>query len=212
MAEPVPEYESTSAESDQWAHRAALLAELAGFSLPAPSVDAAFEVFSAAAPQGWRVELVEGEIHVTPPANGEHEEMVSELSGQARDHRRDLARYTGIGLRVPGASGSGRVIPDLVLAPRGSFADRQEWHDPSPVLLAAEVTSVSTAANDRVRKIRGYARAGIPVYVVVDREAAHIVGCTRPSGDDYRQKTTYKMGDPVPLPAPVGFTIDSGEL
>ncbi|MDT0411548.1 MULTISPECIES: Uma2 family endonuclease [Streptomyces] len=197
------------------------MAELAGSSLPAPSVDAAFEVFSAAAPKGWRVELVEGEIHVAPPAHGEHEEMVSELSGQARDHRRDLARYTGIGLRVPdtgiglrvpGASGSGRVIPDLVLAPRGSFADRQEWHDPSPVLLAAEVTSPSTAANDRVRKIRGYARAGIPIYLVVDREAAHIVVCTRPSGDDYRQKTTYKVGDPVPLPEPVGFTLDSGQL
>lgn len=96
------------------------------------SVEQAFELFSAAAPEGWRVELVEGEIYVVPPANGEHEEIVSELSGQVRDHDKKLGRYTGIGLNVPGASETGHVIPDLVVAPKGSFDDEDEWHDSAP--------------------------------------------------------------------------------
>ncbi|GAA2465693.1 hypothetical protein GCM10010273_60650 [Streptomyces lavendulocolor] len=70
------------------------------------------------------MELIEGEIHVTPPANGEHEEIVSEVTGQVRDHRKDLGRYTGIGLFLPGASVSGKVEPDIVLAPKGSFDDQ----------------------------------------------------------------------------------------
>ncbi|MEV6395558.1 Uma2 family endonuclease [Streptomyces sp. NPDC051907] len=176
------------------------------------SVEEAFDVFSAAAPDGWRVELIEGEIHVTPPANGEHEEIVSELSGQVRDHRKDLARYTGIGLFVPGASITGKIVPDLVVARKGSFADRQEYHDPSPVLLVAEVTSDSTAGNDRVKKIRGYARAGIPLYLLVDRESGQAVLCSSPAGEDYEQKTAYKLSKIVPLPDPLGFDLDTGEF
>ncbi|MET9804751.1 Uma2 family endonuclease [Streptomyces sp. NPDC006368] len=178
--------------------------------IPGMSVEEAFDMFSAAAPQGWRVELIEGEIHVTPPADGEHEEIVSEVTGQVRDHRKDLGRYTGIGLFLPGASVSGKVEPDIVLAPKGSFADQAEYHDPAPVLLVAEVTSRSTAGNDRVKKIRGYARAGIPVYLLIDRETEQAVVCTGPAGEDYGTKVPYKLGEVVPLPEPLGFDLDTG--
>ncbi|WP_327700209.1 Uma2 family endonuclease [Streptomyces sp. NBC_00459] len=176
------------------------------------SVEQAFELFSAAAPEGWRVELVEGEIYVVPPANGEHEEIVSELSGQVRDHNKGLGRYTGIGLNVPGASETGHVIPDLVVAPKGSFDDREEWHDAAPVLLVAEVTSESTAARDRDKKIRGYARADIPVYLLIDREEGEVLVYSEPSGDDYAKSLKHKLGLTVPLPAPLGFELDTAEF
>ncbi|MEV7678781.1 Uma2 family endonuclease [Streptomyces sp. NPDC088341] len=176
------------------------------------SVEAAFDVFDAVAPEGWRVELIEGEIHVTPPANGEHEEIVSEMSGQVRDHRKDLGRYTGIGLYVLGASVSGKIVPDLVIAPKGSFTDELEYHDPGPVLFIAEVTSRSTGQNDRVKKVRGYARAGIPVYLLIDREADQAVLCTVPVGEEYTCKVPYKISEPVPLPEPLGFELDTGEF
>ncbi|GAA0904886.1 Uma2 family endonuclease [Streptomyces thermoalcalitolerans] len=180
--------------------------------VPALSAEEAFEVFSAAAPEGWRVELIEGDIHVTPPANGEHEEIVSELSGQVRDHRKDLGRYTGIGLFVPGASKSGKVEPDLVLAPKGSFADQEEYHDPSPVLMVVEVTSPSTGDNDRRKKILGYARAGIPVYLLIDREAGQVVVHSQPEGDKYTSRVAYELSAVVPLPEPLGFDLDTGQF
>ncbi|MFC8915853.1 Uma2 family endonuclease [Streptomyces sp. NPDC057116] len=207
MALPVPEHEPYEPQDEPVDYRS--LAELLKNQVPGLSVEEAFGMFSAVAPRGWRVELIEGEIDVTPPANGEHEEIVSEVTGQVRDHRKDLGRYTGIGLFLPGASVSGKVEPDIVLAPKGSFADRTEYHDPSPVLLVAEVTSRSTAGNDRVKKIRGYARAGIPVYLLIDREAEQAVVCTEPSGEDYGAKAAYKLGEVVPLPAPLGFEIDT---
>ncbi|WP_237551465.1 MULTISPECIES: Uma2 family endonuclease [unclassified Streptomyces] len=102
-----------------------------------PLLEDAFSRLSAAAPDGWRVELIEGEIHVTPPANGEHEEYVSEAADQITTRRQDqsLRNYTGIGLNVPGASQTGHVIPDLVVAPKGTFDNKEEWHDPAPVLM-----------------------------------------------------------------------------
>lgn len=176
------------------------------------SVDQTFQLFSAAAPKGWRVELIEGEIYVVPPANGHHEEIVSELSGQFRDHDKGTGRYTGIGLSLPGTSDTIHVIPDLVIAPKGSFDDQQEWHAPDPVLLVAEVTSASTASRDRVQKIRGYARAGIPLYLLIDRDAGEVVVCSSPVGDDYAHKSSHKLGMPVPLPYPFGFEIDTSEF
>ncbi|MEV1081607.1 Uma2 family endonuclease [Streptomyces sp. NPDC050211] len=178
------------------------------------SVATAFERISAAAPRGWRVELIEGEIYVTPPANGEHEEFVSELVDQVTDRRpdRSLRNYTGIGLNVPGASDTGHVVPDLAVAPKGSFDSAEEWHDPSAVLLVAEVTSDSTAVRDREKKIHGYARAGIPVYLLIDREEAEVTVYSEPSGDDYAQGAKHKLGLAVPLPEPLGFELDTGEF
>ncbi|MFD4320165.1 Uma2 family endonuclease [Streptomyces sp. NPDC058548] len=173
------------------------------------SVQETFELFSASAPKGWRVELIEGEIYVVPPANGEHEEIVSELNGQVRDHDKGVGRYTGIGLSLPGTTDAVRVIPDLVIAPKGSFDDQQEWHAPDPVLLVAEVTSTSTARRDRVQKIRAYARGGIPLYLLIDREAGEAVVCSEPSGDDYGHKSIHKLGTVVALPHPLGFALNT---
>ncbi|MFE1308388.1 Uma2 family endonuclease [Streptomyces sp. NPDC058755] len=178
------------------------------------SVETAFERISAAAPQGWRVELIEGEIYVTPPANGEHEEIVSEVSHQFGRKAADdsLRNYTGIGLNVPGASESEHVIPDLAIAPKGSFDDQEEWHEATGILLVAEVTSTSTADRDRDKKIHGYARAGIPVYLLIDREAGEVTVHSKPSGADYAKAPKYKLGQTVPLPAPLGFDLDTSEF
>lgn len=142
------------------------------------SVEQVFELFSATAPKGWRVELIGGEICVTSPVNGEHEE----------------------------------IVPDLVIAPKGSFSDREEWHDPSPVLLVAEVTSDSTAERDREQKIQGYARAGIPLYLLIDREVGEAVVHAEPSANEYAESSRCKLGLTVSLPAPLGFELDTAEF
>ncbi|NUR03892.1 MAG: Uma2 family endonuclease [Streptomyces sp.] len=178
------------------------------------SVEATFERISAAVPMGWRVELVEGEIYVTPPANGEHEEILAQVNRQVIRQVPDdsLLNYFGIGLNVPGSSETGHVEPDMVIAPMGTFDDQEQWHDPSAVLLVAEVTSKSTADRDRHLKIRGYARAGIPIYLLIDREEAEVTVYSEPSGDDYTQNPKYKLGLAVPLPAPLGFELDTAEF
>ncbi|GGT54946.1 Uma2 family endonuclease [Streptomyces purpureus] len=212
MALPVPEYEPSDSHEETPDYVSLVLS--ARNKIPGMTVEEAFDMFSALAPEGWRVELIEGEICVTPPANGEHEEIVSEVAEQVilRRQDRQLRTYTGIGLFVPGASISGKVEPDVVLAPKGSFADQLEYHDPSPVLLVAEVTSRSPAGNDRVKKIRGYARAGIPVYLLIDRDGGKAIVCTEPQGEDYGRKTTYKLSEVVPLPEPLGFDLDTSQF
>lgn len=175
-------------------------------------VEDAFFAASAAVPRGWRVELIEGQVHVTPPANGEHEEIVGNLNDQVYEHDKSLMRYTGIGLELPGAAGPDRVIPDVVVAPKGSYRDELEWHDPAPALLVAEVTSPSTGGNDREKKLRGYARAEIPVYVLVDREAGITAVYSEPQDGKYGRSVQVRLGKKVMLPKPFDFELDTAEF
>ncbi|MDT0573560.1 Uma2 family endonuclease [Streptomyces sp. DSM 3412] len=105
-----------------------------------------------------------------------------------------------------------RRVPDLAVAPKGAFDDEQEWHDPSAVLLVAEVTSTSTGDRDRETKILGYARAGIPVYLFIDREEAEVTVFSEPSADRYAKALKCKLGMVVPLPSPLGFDVDTAEF
>ena len=182
------------------------------------TVEQVFDLYSAQEPEGWRVELVEGEICLTSVNDGQHAEIVADLRDQltSGDPDRRLSAYSGIGLRVPpggpGERAEGRVVPDLTLATRGSFRNALVWQAPDPVLLVTEVTSAFTAHRDRVRKARAYARAGIPVYLLIDRETGEAVVHSEPSGDSYGHTSVHRLGTVVPLPAPVPRALETTEL
>ncbi|WP_060951399.1 Uma2 family endonuclease [Streptomyces hygroscopicus] len=178
----------------------------------ASSAEEAFDALSEAAPEGWRVELIDGAIRVTGPGDGRHAEIVTSVSGQVRDHRNGLRCYTGLGLRLPGAPPEGRSLPDLVIAPKGSFRNALEFQDPGPVVLAGEVTSASTAERDRGAKSRGYARAGIPLYLLIDRERNQAVLHSLPAGKRYTRKVEVDLSQPLSLPEPLGFDLDTSEF
>ncbi|WP_461035905.1 Uma2 family endonuclease [Streptomyces mayteni] len=177
----------------------------------AASAETAFEAFSAAAPKGWRVELIDEEIHVTPPANGDHESILAEIVRETTIRSKDqtLRMFTGVGLRLWGVDPGGRVIPDLVVAPRGSFATFDEYHDPGPVVLIAEITSKSTGDKDRGVKLSAYARARIPHYLLVDREAGTAALHSEPAESRYARQVVVALSEKLFLPDPLGFELDT---
>ncbi|MEU7024175.1 Uma2 family endonuclease [Streptomyces sp. NPDC046203] len=171
-----------------------------------------FDRLSAASPDGRRVELLEGRILVTTVGTAGHAKSVTELAEALWDESRIRRGHTGIGLRLPDPVAEARVLPDLVVAPRGSFRDEDVWQAPDPVLLVAEVVAPATASRDHGPKARGYARAGIPIYVIVDRAGDEITVHSAPSGDRYARRTVHRLGTVVPLPDPLGFAIDTAEF
>jgi Uma2 family endonuclease len=137
---------------------------------------------------------------------------VTELVEVLWDENRVRRSYTGLGLALPDLVAVARVLPDLVVAPKGSFRDQDIWHTTGPVLLVAEVVAPATAERDHGPKARGYARAGIPVYLVIDRAGGDATVCSDPEGDHYTRRTGHKLGAVVPLPDPLGFPIDTVEF
>lgn len=77
--------------------------------------------------------------------------------------------------------------------------------------MVVEVTS-SNPERDRKAKRHCYARAGIPLYLLVDRSNAEITLFSDPSGDDYAGHNTAPAGKPLPLPAPFSFDLETADF
>ncbi|PJE96438.1 hypothetical protein CUT44_18210 [Streptomyces carminius] len=172
-----------------------------------------FEQLARTAPETVRLEFVNGKLEVKPVPDGDHGAIVMWLLKQCMQQRPELALYPEQGLRVEKYRG-GRVRPDDSLAPEDHFVGQGEWAEPDGVLMTVEVTSydADTDRRDRVERRDGYAAAGIPVYLLVDRDDHSLTVHSEPEGGTYRTRTTRPYGAVVELPAPVGITLKTERL
>ncbi|UNO41129.1 Uma2 family endonuclease [Streptomyces sp. MST-110588] len=167
-------------------------------------------------PEGFRAELIEGEIVVAPAPDGEHEDCLSTLIRQvlrksATDM--DVSGNKGIKLRTGARPAKDHVIPDATFAPRELRLFRQapRWMRSEGVAMVVEVTS-TRPEGDRIWKRHSYARAGTPLYLLVDRDEDTATLFAEPSGDDYAVLHSALFGKPVPLPAPFSFDLDTSDF
>ncbi|WP_280718797.1 Uma2 family endonuclease [Kitasatospora sp. MAP5-34] len=169
-----------------------------------------FEQIAAAAPETVTLEFINGRLGVKAVPDGDHGAIIMWLLRQCMQHRPELDLHIDQGLRVEQYR-SGCARPDGVLAPVAHFAGQGEWAAPEGVLMAVEITSYDTDTDrrDRVEKPAAYAQAGIPVYLLVDRERCEVAVHSDPRGGRYRTAVTRAYGDPVDLPAPVGFRLET---
>ncbi|MEV7237197.1 Uma2 family endonuclease [Streptomyces sp. NPDC051020] len=173
-----------------------------------------FEQLARSAPETVTLEFINGKLEVKPVPDQIHGAIVMWLLRQCMQHRPELALYPEQGLQVEKYRG-GRARADGALAPLDHFVGQTgEWAAPDGVLMTVEVTShdSDTDRRDRVEKRDGYAAAGIPVYLLIDRDAEKLVVYTDPHKGEYRSRTSHAYGDTVSLPAPVGITLDTDKL
>ncbi|MCT2590159.1 Uma2 family endonuclease [Streptomyces sp. N2-109] len=164
-------------------------------------------------PEGFRAELIEGEIVVTPPPDGDHEDYISLILKQVvRESSTDMDFSANKGLKVTrGPSGlTHRVIPDGTWTPtdRRLFRGAESWMPTEGVAMVAEVTS-SRADRDREAKRRCYAQGRIPLYLLVDRSRSAVTLFSDPTDGDYGDVVTHPFGKPLALPAPFSFDLDT---
>lgn len=161
-----------------------------------------------------RLEFIGGRIGVGKVTNGNHGSIIMWLIRQCMRARPDLDLNPTQGLKVE-AYRRGRARPDGVLAPVGHFAGQGDWAETDGVLMVLEITSYDsdTHLRDRVEKPRGYAEAGIPVYLLIDRDSLSVLVHSDPDPEDgYRDIHVVKLGGKVALPDPVGIELDTEEL
>jgi Uma2 family endonuclease len=167
-------------------------------------------------PRGYKAELIEGQIVVTPPPANRHEKNVSKLIGQVMRESRTRMDVSGTkGLELPESGGAthNHFIPDAVFTAEelDAFDADGSWIGPDGVAMVAEVTSSNTK-RDRDEKRRGYAQAAIPLYLLIDRDRKCVVLFSRPSDGDYAGSLTLDFGKPVQLPEPFGFELDTSHF
>lgn len=159
-------------------------------------------------PEGYRAEIIEGVIEVSPTDRLSHARVVNRL----RSALEVLLRGSEYGawncMHVIHARRA--WVPDGLVAPRDVEPAEVEEDDlgikASAVQVVAEVVSPgqSNQDRDRVRKRREYARAGIPMYVLIDdydgQGAVTLFTGPRPDKADWEDIHRVPYGTEVTIP------------
>lgn len=164
------------------------------------------------APEGCKVEIIEGIVTVSPPPSDEHN-ITAELL-QRRLYAvlpEDWGIYQTVGVSIPGQDGL--YIPDLVILPRDSLTGTGSPVPAGEALLVVEITSKANANHDRIKKAHGYAKAGAELFLLLDpwhsgRPTATLYG--DPERGTYRVLESVEYGGKLALPEPFGLEVDTG--
>jgi Uma2 family endonuclease len=138
-----------------------------------------------------RVELLEGEIVVTPSPSPRHQDIVGNLYILFRNSIRDAGLGSAFMAPLDVVLSEGTIVqPDVVVV----LADRRlvltEKRIEGTPSLVVEVISPTTGVRDVVDKRRIYARHRVPEYWLVDPAAFQVTVFTDPRDDQYFSQET----------------------
>lgn len=158
-----------------------------------------------------RLELIEGELFVTPAPSLSHQDVSANYYSWLRraiaDSGRGRVYYAPVDMRLAERT---IVQPDLVVV----LSDRFEILTPARIegapSLVIEIVSPSTTAYDRVTKRGVYPKYGVPEYWLVDFEAWTVTVFSDPRDGRYQRETVY---DDTAVSATIpGLFIDLADL
>ncbi|MCC9309652.1 Uma2 family endonuclease [Kitasatospora sp. RB6PN24] len=157
-------------------------------------------------PEGFRVELINGNVIVSPSRKPLHWKIQRDLFRQFF-LQSDWEVGTDQTIRHPDYTDEPQ--PDFFAMPASAPVDLEGSYPAERMTLVAEVLSRSTRGIDLVDKVELYARFGIPFYLVVDpfkREST--LHCFLEHGR-YGNAVTIEFGRAIALPEPFRFSIDT---
>lgn len=165
-------------------------------------------------PEGCKVEIIEGIITVAPTPSSIHNDIADEVHRALyRVIPRDWGVYQTQAVAVP--TRVGMFVPDILVAPKKAVREADLSLSASEAEFVAEITSQRNANHDRVAKLQGYAAAGVPLYLLIDRwhsgrPTATLYG--EPKNGLYRVLDVVEFGGEIHLPAPFDLTLDTAEF
>jgi Uma2 family endonuclease len=119
---------------------------------------------------GWKYEIVDGVLHMSPPPRIEHQDISGELFVAMRAHarRRKLGKVLAApcGVRLPGQPIP--LEPDILFVKHERLAIVGERYVEGAPNLIVEILSPSNASYDLETKFQVYQDAGVPEYWLVN--------------------------------------------
>jgi Uma2 family endonuclease len=158
-----------------------------------------------------KIEIINGRVIVSPRGNPRQSWVIGQLVrvfGPGADERGWRA-WPEVDVCI--AWTREPLIPDFAMGPKNApvWGERKIISD--GLILVSEVVSANSVREDREDKPLIYARGKVPILLIVDHEAEPktVTAYSRPTDDGYQTITTVKMGDELPIPAPVSFTLNT---
>ncbi|AZQ35556.1 Uma2 family endonuclease [Streptomyces cyaneochromogenes] len=154
-------------------------------------------------PEGFRVEIVGGNVFMTPQRNT-HWQIIRRFLWAVEDRfGRDVMVFSDVRIDFPGYQNG--FCPDVAMLKDSAKQDGKGHWRYQDVEFVAEVISEGTAANDYGPKKTAYAVAEVPVYVIADPYQGRCCVYTDPKDGDYQNRTPVDFGTDVDL---IGTVVD----
>lgn len=148
-------------------------------------------------PEGYRVEVVGGTIHMTPQRDT-HWQIIRRIVRAVEDRfGMDVTVFSDVRIDFPGHANG--FCPDVAKLRESAEKDAEGRWRHEDVEFVAEVVSAGTAANDYGPKKTAYAVAEVPLYLIADPYQGRCHVFTHPKGGDYTTETRVVFGEDVDL-------------
>ncbi|WP_336110236.1 Uma2 family endonuclease [Streptomyces sp. PTD9-10] len=148
-------------------------------------------------PEGFRVEIVGGSVHMTPQRST-HWEIIFEIAQAIRGRfGREARVFSDVRIDFPGHENG--FCPDIAMLKDSAKKDEEGRWRYQDVEFVAEVISAGTAANDYGPKKTAHAMAEVPVYVIADPYQGRCYAYTHPKDGAYAMRTWVDFGTDIDL-------------
>ncbi|MGI5436070.1 Uma2 family endonuclease [Streptomyces shenzhenensis] len=154
-------------------------------------------------PEGFRVEIVGGNVYMTPQRNTHWEIIFEILLSFVERFGRKVRVFSDVRIDFPGHENG--FCPDVAMLKDSAKPDDAGHWRYQDVEFVAEVISQGTAANDYGPKKTAYAVAEVPVYVIADPYQGRCHVYTDPKDGDYAVRTRVDFGTDIDL---TGTVVD----
>ncbi|MGW5334718.1 Uma2 family endonuclease [Streptomyces bauhiniae] len=162
-------------------------------------------------PEGFKVELLRGEIVMMAGPDVAHNDILEAVVDQIP--RKNWRRLQTQDIAV--LEQASQPQPDLVVVERGEGPGRGRLMPSEVITMLVEVVSKTSVERDYLVKRSIYAAGNVPAYFIIDPVMGQCVLLTEPTGRgdsaDYRRQRLTKFGDLTPL-EPVGIELDTSEF
>lgn len=162
-------------------------------------------------PEGYKVEIVGGNVHMTPQRDI-HWETIREILWALEDRFGRRARvFSDVRIDFPGHENG--FCPDVAKLREGAAKDDQGRWRYEDVEFIAEVISKGTAQNDYGPKKTAYALAEVPVYLVADPYQGTCHVYTEPKKGGYTCELRVEYGTDVDMTTtPLALTLKTDDF
>jgi hypothetical protein len=162
-------------------------------------------------PEGFRVEIVGGNVHMTPQRDT-HWEIIRRIVRAVEDRfGMNIKVFSAVRIDFPGHENG--FCPDVAKLSDAAEKDGEGRWCYEDVEFVAEVISRGTGSNDYGPKKTAYALAEVPVYLIADpyRGKCHLY--TQPKDGEYVSELSVTFGADVDMTAtPLDLTLKTDEF
>ncbi|WAZ22467.1 Uma2 family endonuclease [Streptomyces cinnabarinus] len=174
------------------------------------TLDELFESLERTTPEGYKVEIVEGAIFMSPQRDT-HWEIILDIVEQLRTKYPRKRVKSDVRVDYPGHLNG--FASDVTLVKEAAEKGPKGLWNCEDVEFVAEVISKGTAHNDYGPKKTAYALADVLVYLIADPYQGKCHLYTQPKDGEYLTETSVTFGSDVDMSTtPLGLTLKTDEF